>query len=81
MNRVHRSVVSSMVVLALSAPGMVAQQRAPMTDSYAPVVKKAQPAVVNISTTVVRKARQSEMPDIFDFFRSGHPSAARTAWS
>jgi Do/DeqQ family serine protease len=70
MTRVHRSVVSSIVVLALSAPAMLAQ-RAPMVDSYAPVVKKAQPAVVNISTTVVRKSRASEMPDIFDFFGQG----------
>lgn len=70
MNQMHRFFSSSMVVLALSAPVMLAQ-RSPIIDSFAPVVKKAQPAVVNVSTTVVRKARPSELPDFFDFFGQG----------
>jgi serine protease Do len=61
-----RSLTHIALAAFLTAPGLFAQ-RAGLVDSFAPVVKKAQPAVVNISTTVVRQTRGGA-PDIFDFF-------------
>jgi Do/DeqQ family serine protease len=51
-------------------------QRSTFVDSFSPLVKKTQPAVVNINTTVVRRADPRMMPDVpdfFDFFGFGAP--------
>ncbi len=59
--------LAGVAIACMAAPGALAQ-RAALVESFAPVVKKAQPAVVNISTTVVRRTRGTDMPDFFEYF-------------
>lgn len=56
------------VAIAFLAMPEASAQRGAVVDSYASVVKKVQPSVVNISTTVVRKVRGSDVPDFFEYF-------------
>jgi serine protease Do len=63
MRLLSRSIPPVAIAILLVAPEMLAQRAMP--DTFAPVVKKSQPAVVNISTTVVRKVRGY---DFFDYF-------------
>ena len=67
MTTLQRNVICSLSAVVLAAPQLLAQ-RGPVTESFAPVVKKVQPAVVNISTTVVRKSPGRGEMGPFDFF-------------
>ncbi|MCL4852727.1 MAG: trypsin-like peptidase domain-containing protein, partial [Bryobacteraceae bacterium] len=66
-------VLATAVLMAVPAYA----QKGAIQDSYAAVVKKALPAVVNISTSrIVRPPRGGELPqlpDFFDFFGFGGP--------
>lgn len=70
------SVSCALATAVLMAAPAYAQKGA-IQDSYAAVVKKALPAVVNISTSrIVRTPRGGELPqlpDFFDFFGFGRP--------
>ena len=63
----HVLAVFPVAIAYLAAPEASAQRGA-VVDSYASVVKKVQPSVVNISTTVVRKVRGGDVPDFFEYF-------------
>jgi serine protease Do len=67
MWKLTKTLAAVVVIVALTVPAAPAQ-RAALVESFAPVVKKAQPAVVNISTTVVRRVRGAEVPDFFEYF-------------
>lgn len=69
--------VSCVLATAVLMATPVYAQKGAIQDSYAAVVKKALPAVVNISTSrIVRSPRGGELPqlpDFFDFFGFGGP--------
>lgn len=69
--------VSCALATAVLMAAPVYAQKGAIQESYAAVVKKALPAVVNISTSrIVRTPRGGELPqlpDFFDFFGFGRP--------
>jgi serine protease Do len=71
--KIGLTVTSLLVFIAGSLNAAV-----PLPDSFAPIVKKVGPAVVNISSTRVVRAPQQNMPmDLFDFFGERFPQMPR----